>query len=652
MLDDLREILTREKITTAAIVDDVYDELPLSQDINQGSWDVFVDDVSNGDDEAIIRGGYIDPEGRWDELRHDENFIKFLWEHRSESEIFKKLFDTYETDRTAGQVRLEPLRVLLFDDLKLKGTTYGSHQMDAPIEAQLLFIDLFLGTQQNQDARDKAMQRVKDVIAPRREEPPMVVLMSSSTRLEQMRDEFRDEAELVGSQFRVMPKSMLDDPPEVHDLLSRLTASYQDSLKVNGFLYLWQEALREATNRFLKTVRRLDLRDYADLQMLVLNAEDESLGTYLLEVFGKYFHFEIEEDASLAAEAVKLNEMTWDTYPAPHFLPAADSERIADGLLFRSAKVLSRSAPLEFGDVLFSTRVDALGEGVEPSANFAKGERIALLVLNAACDLKHDKVKRILFLAGVARPSKLQRHTRPDMLLTPVLIHDGMTYVVEWDPGAPVAWTLNDVAQQLNLEAPSFERVRRLRTVFSLQLQQRFASDLSRVGTPAMPPMQHVTAARISYRDRSGHLHDLISIEPENRQAILLVGWEKKGDYVERLMLDLDVVSKLRNEMQKVDANMIDGSLKARWEGAVEKRELFAKMQEGIPYSRTTQKRSFPETEYDVVTVIGPHLKQPNPIDANRTIANRGMGPLIIELMPDDVQSFAAEPISTPDAEV
>lgn len=649
MLDELREILTREKITTAAIIDDVYDERPLSQDINQDSWDVFVDDLADGD-ETIIRDGYIDPEGRWDELRHDENFIKFLWEHRNESEVFKKLFETYETDRTAGQMRLEPLRVLLFDDLKLEGTTYGSRQLDAPIEAQLLFIDLFLGTQQNQDARDKAMQRVKAVVAPRKAEPPMVVLMSSSTRLQQMRDEFRDEAELVGSQFRIMPKELLDDLPEVYDLLSRLTASYQDSLRVNGFLYLWQEALREATNRFLKTIRRLDLRDYADLQMLVLNAEDESLGTYLLEVFGKYFQFEIEEDARLSAEAVKLNEMKWDTYPAPHFLPAADSERIADGLLFRSAKVLSRSTPLEFGDILFSTRVDALGEGVEPSANFAKGERIALLVLNAACDLQHEKVKRIFFIAGVARPSKLQRHTRPEMLLTPVLLHDGISYVVEWDPGVPVAWTLNDVAEQLNMETPIFERVRRFRTVFSLQLQQRFASDLSRVGTPVMPPMQHVTAARISYRDKSGQLHDLVSIEAENRQAILLVGWEKKKAYVDRLILDLDVVSRLRIAMQKVDANVIDKNLKARWERAVEKREVFAKMQEGISYSRTNHKRSFPDTEYDIVTVIGPHLEQASPIDANRVIKNQSMGPLIIELLSDPIEP-SAQPVSAPTEE-
>ena len=636
MLEQLREVLTREQITSAAIIDDVYDAIPISVDINPDWWQVFVDDVSD-EEIAIIRQGYTEPEDRWDELRLDDNFIKFLWDHRDEGEAIKKLFVHYETDRAAGQRGLEPLRTLLFEELHLQGNTYGARELNVPDGTQLIFIDLFLGTTQDKEARDKAMQRVKELVAARREAPPMVVLMSSSTRLPQLRDEFRDEAELLGSQFRVMPKSLLDDPPEVFELITRLAASYQDSLRVSGFLYLWRQALHNATERFLKTVRRLDLRDYADLQQLILNAEDERIGTYLLEIFGKYYQFELEEDDRLAAEAVKLNEMTWDTYPTPHFLPAAESERIADGLLFRSAKVLSRSGSLQFGDVLFSTRVDALGKDVEPSANFANRERIALLVITAACDLQHQNVKRIFFIAGVARPSELQRHTRPEMLLTPLLIHNGVSYVVEWDLGAPVSWTLNDVAEHLNMEAPSFELVRRFRTVFALQLQQAFTSQLSRVGTTVMPPMQHVTAARISYRDKSGQLHDLVSVESEQRQAKLLVGRDKKKPYVDRLMLDLDVVSRLRIAMQKVDPDVFDKTLKARWTSAVANHEMFSKLQEGITYSRNTHKRAFPNTEYDVVSVIGPQLDQESAISGERTVSSGNIGPLIIEIILDPV---------------
>jgi hypothetical protein len=103
-------------------------------------------------------------------------------------------------------------------------------------------------------------------------------------------------------------------------------------------------------------------------------------------------------------------------------------------------------------------------------------------------------------------------------------------------------------------------------------------------------------------------------------------------------MLDLDVVSKLRLAMQKVDADAIDKNLRLRWVDTVQKRELFTKMQEGIPYSRTSDQRAFANTAYDVVSVIGPHLAKASPIDADRVIKNQSMGPLIIELLSDPVE--------------
>jgi hypothetical protein len=65
----------------------------------------------------------------------------------------------------------------------------------------------------------------------------------------------------------------------------------------------------------------------------------------------------------------------------------------------------SKFESLQFGDVLFSTRLDALGEGTDPKANFKNGERIALLALTAACDLQHGYAKRFFFIAGIASPT-------------------------------------------------------------------------------------------------------------------------------------------------------------------------------------------------------------------------------------------------------
>jgi hypothetical protein len=641
MLEELRAILTREGITTAAIIDDVYDDTPTFHDIDDASWGFFLDDHTE-DDITIIREGYriTDPESRWAELRGDDSFIKFLWERKEDSGTLRALFRSFGERQRVGKAQLEPLRGLLFDDLGLQGGTYGANTQE-DVNAQLVFLDLFLGAQQDEAARNKALNRVKATVDVRREAPPLLVLMSSSARLHNMRDEFRDDAELMGCQFRTLQKASLENLAEVYELLYRLTFTYQNSLMLSSFLELWHQALHEATTRFLKTARRLDLRDYADLQTMVLNAEDEVIGAYLLEVFGKYFQFELEEDGRLSAAALKLNELEFDSYPAPHFLPAPVSADIADGVLFRSSKILSKAEPLQFGDVLFSTRVDALGEGTEPPANFAIGERIALLALTAACDLRHGYAKRLFFIAGIAKPSELLLHKRPDALLTPILKHEGKPYVIEWDVGAPVAWSLNDLEKYLNFETPSFERVRRFRSLFSLQLQQRFTSSLSRVGTPVMPPMQHATGATISYRDTNGLLHSLVTIARDERKAVLLVGRDERK-LVDRLVLDSEIVSDLKVQMQKVQPDNVAPSHRQKWVAAINNREMFLTMEQGLFYSRNGLERSFRQKEYDILTIFGPYVEEGNnPISAQRTVQDHRIGPLIIELLLDPVEPLA-----------
>ncbi|HZS47721.1 MAG TPA: hypothetical protein VFC63_21815, partial [Blastocatellia bacterium] len=498
-------------------------------------------------------------------------------------------------------------------------------------DTQLLFVDLFLGTQQDEEARNRALRLVKDIVEPRPESPPMLVLISSSTRLTEMRDEFRDEAGLIGCQFRTMQKTELDDATALHEILYRLITSYRQSLKLSGFLALWRQALNDATIRFFKRVRRLDLRDYADLQTLVLNAEGELVGAYLLEVFGQYFQFELEEDTRLSSSAVDLNQLRWDNYAPPHFLPASDSASIADGMLFRSSKIFAKTDPLQFGDVLFSTRVDALGAEEEPIADFGKGERIALLALTAACDLQHENATRFLFIAGVAKPSELILHKRPTPQLTPILIVDGKHYVVQWEIGAPVAMSENDFKDKI--DSGVFIRVRRFRPLFSLQLQQLFTSSLSRVGTMVMPPAQHLAGVVISYRDQNRILRQLISLQPIDGKAVILVGRGVK-DFIDKLILGPEVVSELRIAVNKVDVNTLNQNERQKWQSAVHTRELYSKMEEGIPFSREGLKAPFTGTTYDIVTVIGPYVKE-SPINADRVISGNA-NLLVIELKVSD----------------
>jgi hypothetical protein len=630
MLEELTAILVREGIKTAAIIDDVFDTTPLSGDIDDGAWNVFLDDQSDVEI-GIVREGYgvSEPDARWDELRRDDNFIRFVWEQRAKSSVFEALFRDYVDKLSGGKQLLEPLRVLLFEQLRLEGGTFGSREEHAGEGAQLLFLDLFLGSHQDDEAKGRALERVKSIVAPRRESPPIIVLMSSSLRLHAMRDAFRDEAELLGCQFRTVQKSELSEPAKIEELLFRLSSSYKRSLQLTGFLLSWNLALDDASKRFLKSVRRLDLRDYADLQDLILTAEGELIGSYLLEVFGQYFQFELEQDARLSAAALKLNEMTWENYPAPHFLPTAVSGDIADGMMFRSSKIFSKTDPIGFGDVLFSARVDALGEGAEPVADFGKGERIALLATSAACDLQHGKVKRILFLAGVAKPSELVMHGRQRAELTPVLIHNDLRYAIKWDLGAPVAWMPSELNERL--QSGAFERVRRFRSLFTLQLQQLFTSALSRVGTPVMPPVRHMASIVISYADKDANVQTLISTTAAEGKAVLLVG-RTGEEYVDRLTLGQDLISDLRFKMQSLDAGTLAPQVREKWGAAIRTRDMFSRLEEGIRYKRSGLGRPFKDSPFDIVTVIGP-VFEGDPIITTDQKASKGPhGPLYIEI--------------------
>jgi hypothetical protein len=188
MLNELKELFIRQDVTSAAIIDDVFDETPTSADVEDTPWNFFLDDIANAEIEIVRGYGVADPEDRWDELRRDDRFIQFLWDKRKDSQVLQSLFSEFQDRQDRGKAQLEPLRKLLFDDLDLQGGVYGARAQTEIPDAQLLFVDLFLGGQQDQVARDKAVERVKSVVEARRASPPALVLMSSSTRLSAMKD--------------------------------------------------------------------------------------------------------------------------------------------------------------------------------------------------------------------------------------------------------------------------------------------------------------------------------------------------------------------------------------------------------------------------------------------------------------------------------
>jgi hypothetical protein len=314
MLDDIKTALESQKVHKAAIVDDLYDPEPTAEQIDEADWNVFYDDIEQAELDIIKNDfGEADIHAARPTMDRErrQQFVRFLWNRRGDSQAFADLFTGYSGRATGGRTVLDALHRFLEVELGLKVDHYGSK--GGGEDADIVFLDLFLGLTGDPNARKNAIERISRLVGERPDNPPLVVLMSSSPQLEDMRETFRDDAGLLGCQFRTLPKVDIETPERMHEVLYRLVVRYQDTLHLAKFVAAWREALAATGAAFLRRIRRLDLRDYADIQALVLDAEKDEVGSYLLELYDRYFHFLLEGDERLSAASKGLDAITLRT---------------------------------------------------------------------------------------------------------------------------------------------------------------------------------------------------------------------------------------------------------------------------------------------------------------------------------------------------
>lgn len=632
MLDELKAVLAREGVAKVAIIDDAYDRSPSTDDIDDGHWNFFLDDLSD-DDEEIIRSTLPGLDPRVAEARRNPAFVDLLWKHRDARPTFKDVFGDFAASREAARRELGPLERLLETELGLTVSRIGTRAEEAEvaIHADLIFLDMYLGSAVGEEARKRSVSRVKAIAQARPAKPPLVVLISSSVLIEDLRDTCRDEAELLGSQFRALAKPDAAERDIVLDLLLRLTSRYRDTLAVSAFLDGWRRSLESAQTAFLLNIRRLDLRDYADIQRLVLDAEGARVGSHMLETYDQFFHHQVEGNAHLRAAGHALDAISWEnvTYPTAHFLPSSVANLIADGLMFHHQDWIDELQPADFGDVFLFESADPLGAKFRPSAAFERGERLAIVLLTQACDIQQCTVTRLLFIVGVARPGQLVFHERSDKEQTPIMFDGETRFVVQWDFGAPLTWRPEELSAAL--AAKTLRRARRLRTLYALQLQQAFAGKLTRVGTPVMLPPQYNVGVSAWFRDKGDDLRLLAKVGIEEAQAVARVGRTEKK-LVDLLTLASGLVATLRVAMQGVDPRELSEKWRKRWVDTIQKREFWWGLEQGISFVRDGNARPLSGTEMDIIHALGPWSDRSKVLSEGGKAIMKDAGPLFLDI--------------------
>ena len=572
----LKELLESRGIREAVVIDDVFDTVPRPEELNDGDWSNFFDDLSEDGNELLktLHEGY--EEASTDELKASPEFIAVAWENRENlpQAACEHLFRDYEETKNTERGGLEVL-VAALEALGLTCARMGRDLDEEARAADLIFIDLFLGFHQSEDDMTRAIQQVGKLVEGRFENPPLVVLMSRSPRLQDKRNEFRDKAGLLGSTFRVVSKADLAKDGTLDTLLARLANHYEDAKRVAGFVQAWDNGLDQARQEFIGILRRLDLSDLAQVRALLLDFEGQNLGEYLLDVADRVLQHEIEDDDATIAAALELNKIDLDRYPAPHLAGSPDLQELVHRMVFLHPDRLQLSADsgkaqLQFGDVLrWKTK-----DGKQYSDDVS-------LVVSPACDLVRDGgTERVMLLSGELQELQPKNWSYKSVpVRTPiVMVPDEDRKWIRWNLKNIQTLDWDELARFFG-EDDKVRRIGRLREIYAIEIQQILLAYLGRIGRPANLPVPFPVSISLFYVDAEAKARklDVEAIE----YAACYVGRGKRPDPVHRLVLTEQACDHIEQALHALDLDTVHNSAKVSLDAVKRDRGFFTRFERG-----------------------------------------------------------------------
>ena len=554
----LAELLADRGIRNALIVDDACDPAPTAADMRSaaGEWEIFNDDLEPHH-RAVIEAAYPGSAGRrFDELIVDDRYVATVWAIRDQLDgLAEPLFEIYDANQAADLGYVDMAKAKL-EALGLACETKGRAFAQDELTADVVIIDLYFGGGQDDAALDQSKKLLATAIAPRLGDPPLVILMSRSERLDSKRDEFRDDVRLVDSGFRIIRKSDLEAGEVLDRQLERLAQNAVDTRRLARFLYALEQGIAEAASRTIGLMRKLKLSDIGQIQQLLLDVEGEPPGSYLVDVFDRVLQNEIEGQNDIIDAAIALNGFSSAQHPPPYVAGSSDLQELVARLLTQNEERLKLPGSVDglvtFGDLL---RPCPAAQGVEaPKLPVDLPADGIMLVLTPVCDLQRSGAPRILLLVGKVKELAAKDWSYGADARTPAVRIDGELHWVKWNLKHvdTVSWEQLERA----LEAGAVKIAARLREAHALELQQRVLSGLGRVGLVAAMPATFPVEVEAYVPGLDG-VPSRLDVPALADGAVCYVGRDEEGNQNLRLVLTEGGCDGLDHAISSVDPQMV-----------------------------------------------------------------------------------------------
>ena len=569
-MKNLTTLLEEKNIRNAIVIDDVFDEASPAN-LDPEDWSNFFHDLSDETENLIAHNYPYYSDANRNELEGSHEFVSALWNMRADNALIRRLFQSYLTIRNSELRMLNSLvgqlEALGMDCRKI-GTSF---ELDAA-DVDLIFVDLFLDSQQPPNGIGPSIEFVRSLIQDRTDSPPLVVLMSRSPFLQGKRDEFREQAGLLASTYRVVPKEDLETNGKLEVILTRLVTRYEDSKRIAAFIDSWKDGLQQAGEAFIKDLRRLDLTDLGQIQALLLEFEGQKLGEYILDVADRVFQHEVEGNERIVQAALNLNQISSGKYLTPHLEGTHDLQDFVYRMMFLHKNRLKFSydydkIQLRFGDILRWR-----------SENPANINSTVALVITPTCDLIRDEVEDVLLLFGELKKYGAGSWSyRPKPIRTAIVRPDDNTRNwIEWNLKKVKSFELNYLISLK--ERDGLNCIGRLREVCALAIQQKFLADFGRVGQPANLPASFQVTVSLFYVDTEGRTRKLIENDIE---AVCYSGRDKDAGSVQRLVFTESDCDIIQQKLINLDPEVVHQSARANLRAARTDRELFRRFERG-----------------------------------------------------------------------
>ena len=506
---------------------------------------------------------------------------------------------------------LDPL-IGELENLGLDVVRIGTTVPVDPGPAQLIFQDYYLGPPREDTSVETARVAVNELLAlyPVGSDKPLVVLMSSHDDVQTLAEGFRGETGIVGGMFYFLPKSDLVDRVRLLLDLDMLAMALPDGHLIQRFLDTIEDKIGAIVPEFLKDIKRLNLDDYVYIQRLSLQADGHPLGDYLLWLYSAYFGHLLFERA-LGTERRALDKMRFQDWMPSQVIPSTQLTAMYNAALFdmtveplgphpRRPNVtdVGALAPEEQGasagqveelPVCQGIGDNGLGDSKDGDASSGGGVDTVralpyfnmgdiflssdsaelLMVSNPACDLQFtpdgkrlpNLEESILFIPGTLE--KLREPLGSPTIRTELFQHGEDSYRILWQPKQLRAVPYGDVEEWLS--GRRFARVARLRMPFSLEIQQYFANQLTRVGVPVAPPFYRPLQVALYKRGPDGN-YERLTIAGSEKEAFVVTAHTGEKQDEQCVFVDglVRVLQRTVSEIASQDLVAVEGALEVQ----------------------------------------------------------------------------------------